>query len=148
MVPFTGKRGPRPSAKNASGACARTFICRTMSGKSSIGDPLLCCPRNPRKATIAIPVRTKMRKKPRNILVFVHHGEMLTATLLEQPPRFVFSKARIARFDHEKEPVVGRSCEAIPVENWVIPARQPVHDQHRDEAGERGEENRQFEHDR
>src|SRR4051812_17958700 len=101
-----GTRAPRLSAKNPSGACARTLGWRTMSGKSSIGERVLCCPRKPRNATIAMPVRKKMRKKPRNISVFVDDRDVLPAGLLKQLARFHFRKARIARFDGEEKPVV------------------------------------------
>src|SRR4051812_35000431 len=100
-----------------------------MSGKSSIGEPVLCCPRKPRNATIAIPVRKKMRKKPRNISVFVDDGDVLAAGLLEQLARFHFRKARIARFDGEEKSVVRRPLKAIPIKNWVIPSRQAIHDE-------------------
>jgi hypothetical protein len=38
-----------------------------MSGKTSIGEPVLFCPRKPKTATIATPVSKKIRKKPRSI---------------------------------------------------------------------------------
>src|SRR5215211_8576997 len=145
-VPATGTREPRLSPKNPSGACARTFGWRTMSGKSSIGEPLLRCPRKPRKATIAIPSRRKTRKKPRSISVLVHHGDVLAATLFQEPLRFAFSKARIARFDDQKKSVVRRAAKTVPVENRMVPARQSVHDQHGEERGESREKDRQLEH--
>src|SRR3954453_17728935 len=128
-VPATGTREPRLSAKNPSGAWARTFGCRTMSGKSSMGEAVLRCPRNPRNATSATPTSRKMRKKPRSILVFVHHGDVLAAGFLEKLLRFRFGEARIASFDHEEEAVVSRPAKTLPIENRMIPARQPVHDE-------------------
>src|SRR4029077_12838398 len=69
IVPATGKRGPRPSAKKSSGACARTLGCRTMSGKISDGGFVPFSPRKPKTATIAIMHSTKITKNPRSILV-------------------------------------------------------------------------------
>src|SRR6266581_2495975 len=73
---------------------------------------------------------------------------MLSAAFLEQLTRFLFAEARIARFDHKKEPIVGGALEALPVEHRMVPARQKIHAKHREESGESGKQNRQFEHDR
>ena len=89
-----------------------------------------------------------MRKKPRNISVFVDDRDVLAAGLLEQLARFHFSKARIARLDHQEKSVVGRATETFPIENRVIPARQTVHNEQSKEGGEGGKQNRQLKHDR
>src|SRR6266403_4932798 len=102
-----------------------------MSGKTSIGEPVLCSPRNPKIATITIPVRTKMRRNPRSMSVLVHNGDVLPAGVLEQVPRFVLVETRVAGFDSEKKPVVSHTCKPVPIEHGMVPARQPVHDKHR-----------------
>src|SRR2546421_9226592 len=146
-VPATGGREPRPSAKNASGAWARTFICRTMSGKTSIGEPVLVCPRKPNTATIATPISKKMRKNPRSIrLVFVDDGDVFAAALFQKLAGLQLDEARITGFDDEEKSVVGRAAESPPVEDGMIPARKAVHDEHREERGESGEENGELEH--
>src|SRR5438270_4389507 len=107
-----------------------------MSGKTSIGEPVLCSPRNPKIATITIPVRTKMRRNPRSISVLVHDGDVLPAGLLKQVARFVLVETRIARFDREEESIVGHACKSVPIEYGMIPARQSVHDEHGKKCGE------------
>src|SRR6267378_795196 len=119
-----------------------------MSGKTSIGEPVLCCPRNPKIATITIPVSKKMRRNPRSISFLVHDGDMLPAGLLEQVPCFVLVEARVARFDREKKSVVRHARKPIPIEYGMIPARQPVHDQYGEKGGECGKQNGQLKHDR
>src|SRR3712207_4629171 len=89
-----------------------------------------------------------MRKKPRSISVFVNHREMLSAGPLEELARFAFGEARIARFDDEEKAIVSRACETPPVENGMIPAWQPVHDEHGEKRGEGREEHRELKHDR
>ena len=66
----------------------------------------------------------------------------------KQVVRFHFSETRIARFDGEKKSVVGHAAETFPVENRMMPARQPIHDQIREKRGESGEKNGQLKHDR
>ena len=44
-----------------------------------------------------------MRKKPRNISVFVDDGDVLAAGLLEDLARFHFRKPGIACFDREEK---------------------------------------------
>src|SRR3989442_13662520 len=82
-VPVTGRRGPRPSEKKLSGACARTFIWRTMSGKISRGEPVLFCPRNPNTAMIAMVNKSEINRNPRNILVFVDDRDVLPPAFLQ-----------------------------------------------------------------
>src|SRR5689334_3377009 len=106
MVPLIGMREPRPSAKKLEGACARILGWRTISGKTSIGLPVLFCPRKPKMATSAIPKRTKIKRKPRNISVFVNDGDVLTAAAFEEFARLDLREARIARFNGQEETVV------------------------------------------
>src|ERR1700730_12433385 len=146
--PAIGSRGPRPSAKKFDGACARTFIWRTMSGKTSRGEPVLFCPRKPKMAINAIVNRSESKRKPRIILVLVHDGDVLAAGSLEQFLRFHFGETRIARLDREKESVVSRALETFLVENRVVPTRQPLHDLPGEESGKGREEHGQFKHDR
>jgi hypothetical protein len=54
-----------------------------MSGKTSVGGCVLFCPRNPNTATIAMVHKRKITKKPRNISVFVHDGDVLSAGLFQ-----------------------------------------------------------------
>src|SRR5260370_15409845 len=113
-----GTRGPRPSAKKSIGDCARTFCCRTISGKISHGVRQLCTPRKPHIATMTMPARTKMRKKPRSIsILLVHDGDVQPAGFEKQIVGFQFAKTRITRFDGEKKSVVSRASETVPVEN-------------------------------
>src|SRR6266702_3411786 len=105
IVPATGRRGPRPSAKKLSGACARTFIWRTMSGKTSSGGSVLFCPRNPNTAMIAMVNKSEINRNPRNILVFVHDRDVLSAGFLQQFAHASFGKARIARFNRQEKSV-------------------------------------------
>src|SRR3954469_24701704 len=148
-VPATGTREPRPSAKNFNGAWARTFIWRTMSGKTSTGDPVLVCPRKPNTAAIAMPIKRKMRKNPRSInLFFVDDGDVGSAALLQKLAGFELGKSRIARFDDQEKAVVRGAAEPAPVEDRVIPARQSVHDEQREKGGEGGEQDGELEHDR
>src|SRR5207253_6392060 len=144
-----GTRGPRPSPKKSIGDCARTFCWRTMSGKISHGVRVLCSPRKPHIATMTMPARTKMRKKPRSIsILLVHDGDVQPAGFEKQIVCFHFTETRIARFDGEKKSVVGRAAETVPVENGMMPARQPIHDQIRKEGRESREEYGQLKHDR
>ena len=47
-----------------------------------------------------------------------------------------------------KNPSLVTRLNRSPIENRMIPPRQPVHDQHREKGGEGREKNRQLEHDR
>src|SRR5437764_10301860 len=110
-----GVCGHRPSRKKSIGDCARTCCCRTISGKISHGVRVLCSPRKPHIATMTMPARRKMRKKPRSIsILLVHDGDVQPAGFEEQIVSFYFAKTRIACFDSEKKSVVGRASEAAP----------------------------------
>src|SRR5437764_13787076 len=147
MVLAIGTRGPRPSAKKSSGACARTFCCRTISGKISHGVRVLCSPRKPHIATITMPARKKMRRKPRSIsILLVHDGDVQPAGFKKQVMWFHFTETRVARFDREKKSVIGHAAETVPVEHGMVPARQPIHDQIRKKGGKGREEHRQLKH--
>src|SRR5437763_13032751 len=136
-----GTRGPRPSAKKSIGDCARTFCCRTMSGKISHGVRVLCSPRKPHIATMTMPARRKMRKKPRSIsILLVHDDDMQPAGFEKQIVCFCFTETRIARFNGEEKSIVGRARETIPVENGMIRARESVHHQVHKKCSERLEE--------
>ena len=80
---FADGRGPRPSAKNCKGDCARTFICRTMSGKSSHGSLVVFSPRNPSTATLASVIKREIKRKARSISVLVHDGDVLASGALK-----------------------------------------------------------------
>src|SRR5688572_31995670 len=82
------------------------------------------------------------------ILIFVDDRDVLAAALLQKLAGLEFGEARIARLDDEEKAVVGRAAEPPPVEDRVIPARQAVHDQHREESAESREEHGELEHDR
>src|SRR5688500_6517396 len=98
-----------------------------MSGKTSIGEPVLVCPRKPKTATYALPSSRKTRKKPRSInLIFVDDRHLLAAALLQKLPGLEFGKARFARLDDEEKAVIRRAAEPPPVKDRVIPARQTV----------------------
>src|SRR3954452_20116861 len=118
-----------------------------MSGKTSIGLPVLFCPRKPKIATSAIPKRRKIKKKPRSISVLVNNGDVLTAAAFEKVPRFHFREARIARLDGEEEAVIARAAESFPVKDRMMPTRQSVHNNPGEERGKSGEEHSQLEHD-
>src|SRR2546430_6720649 len=123
--------------RSSSGAGARTFCCRTISGKISQGVRVPCSPRKPHIATMTMPARRKMRKKPRSIsILLVHDGDVQPAGFDKQVVCFHFTETRIARFDGEKKSVVGHAAETVPVENGMMPARQPIHDQIRKKSGE------------
>src|SRR3954447_108850 len=119
-----------------------------MSGKTSIGLPVLFCPRKPKMATSATPKRRKIKRKPRNISVFVNDGDVLAAAALEELTCFHFGDARIARLDREKEAVIAGATESFPVKDRVMPAWQPVHDDPGEERRKSGEEHSELEHDR
>src|SRR5437763_7150802 len=142
-----GRRGPRASAKNPGGACARTFGCRTMSGISSHGGRGLFSPRKPAMAIMARAARTKMRRKPRSMLFLVDNGDVLTACLFEQGLSFLLAETRIARFNGEEKAVVGHAGETVPVEHGMIPARETVHDLPGEKSGEGREQNGELEYD-
>src|SRR5437764_11353079 len=136
-----GIRGPRPSPKKSIGDCARTFCCRTISGKISHGVRVLCSPRKPHIATMTMPARRKMRKKPRSIsILLVHDGDVQPAGLDKQIVCFHFTETGIARFDGEKKSVVGCASETVPVENGMMPTGQSVHDQIRKKGRKSAEE--------
>ena len=61
----------------------------------------------------------------------MHERYVQASDFFEQLPRFGFGKFWIARFDDEKESVVGRLCKALPVENRVIPFRQLIENEQR-----------------
>src|SRR5437588_6595006 len=137
-----GTRGPRPSAKKSIGDWARTFCCRTISGKISHGVRGLCSPRKPHIATMTMPARRKMRKKPRSIsILLVHDGDVQPAGFQKQIVCFHFTETRIARFDGEKKSIVGHAAETVPVENGMMLVRQPIHDHNRKKIGESREDN-------
>src|SRR5450432_2186946 len=73
---------------------------------------------------------------------------MLAASFFEQRKRVVFVKARIARLEDEEKSIVSHALESLPVEHWMVPAREEIHRQHGEERAEGGEQNRQFKHDR
>src|SRR5207248_6870456 len=99
-----GTRGPRPSPKKSIGDCARTFCWRTISGKISHGVRALCSPRKPHIATMTMPARRKMRKKPRSIsILLMHDGDVQPAGFEKQIVGFYFAETRIARFDSEEK---------------------------------------------
>src|SRR5205809_7739093 len=132
-------RGPRPSPKKSIGDCGRTFCCRTISGKISHGVRVLCSPRKPHIATMTMPARKKMRKKPRSIsILLVHDRDVQPAGFDKQIVGFHFTETRIARFDGEKKSVVGRTRKTVPVEYGMMPARQLVYDKY----GKKGRERR------
>src|SRR5207249_12112634 len=144
-----GTRGPRPSAKKSIGDCARTFCWRTISGKISHGVRVLCSPRKPHIATMTMPARTKMRRKPRSIsILLVHDGNVHPAGFLQQVVRFHFAETRIARFDGKEKAVISDAAETVPVKNGMMPARQTVHDLPGEKGGESREKHGQLEHDR
>src|SRR2546428_11910490 len=73
---------------------------------------------------------------------------MLATGFFQEFACLQFGKTRIACFDHKEKPIVGRAAEPLPVENWVIPAWQTVHDEHREERAEGRKKNRELKHDR
>src|SRR5947207_15425561 len=100
-------RGPRPSPKKSIGDCARTFCCRTISGKISHGVRVLCSPRKPHIATMTMPVRRNMRKKPRSIsILLVHDGDVHSAGYEQQVVCCDFAQTRIASLDGEETSIV------------------------------------------
>src|SRR3977135_1508729 len=90
-----------------------------------------------------------MRKNPRSItLVFVDDRYVFAAALFQKLAGLQFGEARIAGFDDEEKSVVGRAAESPPIEDGMIPARQAIHDEHREKRSEGREEYRELEHDR
>src|SRR5205814_8722973 len=113
------------------------FCCRNIAGNIPHAVRVLCSPRKPHIATMTMPARREMRKKPRSIsILLVHDGDVQPAGFEEQIVSFYFAKTRIARFDGEEKSVVGRASETVPVEHGMMPARQSVHDQIRKKGGE------------
>src|SRR5438034_11715857 len=107
-------RGPRPSPKKSIGDCARTFCCRTISGKISHGVRVLCSPRKPHIATMTMPARTKMRKKPRSVsIVLVHDGDVHSAGFEQQIVCFHFDEPRIAPSDGVPTSIVDRTRQPV-----------------------------------
>src|SRR4051794_26680442 len=119
-----------------------------MSGNISNGGSTLFFPRNPRNATIAIVRSNEMRRKPRIISVLVDDGDVLSAGALQKFASLDLGKPRIASLDSEEEAVVSHAAETRPVEHWMVPPRQTIHDLPGKKCGERGKQHRQFEHDR
>src|SRR5438067_10373501 len=144
-----GRRGPRPSPKKSIGDCARTFCCRTISGKISHGVRGLCSPRKPHIATMTMLASTKIRRKPRSIsILLVHDGNVPPAGHDQQVVRFRFAETRIARLDGKEKAVIGDAAETIPVKKGMMPARQTIHDLPGEKGGESREKYGQLEHDR
>src|SRR5437773_12035489 len=109
-----GTRGPRPSPKKSIGDCARTFCCRTISGKISHGVRVLCSPRKPHIATMTMPARRKMRKKPRSIsILLVHNGDVQPAGLDKQIVRCYFAETRILRPDRGETSIGGGASDTV-----------------------------------
>src|SRR5438045_7154513 len=118
-----GTRGPRLSAKKSMGDCARTFCCRTMSGKISHGVRPLFSPRKPQIATRTMLARKKMRRKPRNIsILVVHHRDVQPPGFRKQIVRFHFTETRIERLDRQEKSVIRCAAQSAPVENRTMPA--------------------------
>src|SRR5262249_24497204 len=125
--------------KKSIGDCARTFCCRTISGKISHGVRGLCSPRKPAIATMTMLASTKIRKKPRSIsILLVHDGDVHPAGFDQQAVRFRLAETRIARFDGQEKAIIGHPTETVPVEKRMMPAWQSVHDL----PGEKGGESR------
>src|SRR5436190_11857745 len=144
-----GTRGPRPSPKKSIGDCARTFCCRTISGKISHGVRGLCSPRKPHIATMTMLASTKIRRKPRSIsILLVHDGNVHPAGYDQQVVRFRFAETRIARFDGKEKAVIGDAAETVPVKKGMVPPRQAVHDLPGEKGRESREKHGQLEHDR
>src|SRR4051812_28989680 len=99
-----------------------------MSGNNSNGGAVLFSPRKPRYATAAMVTRIEIRKKPRSILVLVNDGYVLAAASFQKFSRFKLGEPRIPRFYCEEKAVVSRTAEPRPVEHWVIPAGQAIHE--------------------
>src|SRR5438552_19128481 len=120
-----------------------------MSGKISHGVRVLCSPRKPHIATMTMPARTKIRRKPRSIsILLVHDGDVQPTGFDKQIVCFHLTETRIARIDGEKKSVVGGAGKTIPAENGMMPARQPIHAQISKKSGESREKNGQLKHDR
>src|ERR1700745_579 len=73
IVPCTGGRAARPSAKKSLGFLNLTLDCRFMSPKNSIGGAVLCSPRVPRSATAKAQNKTKPIRKFLIMLVKQRH---------------------------------------------------------------------------
>ncbi len=147
--PSTGMRDRRDhQQRNPSGAWAALSAVAPCPGKSRSASRSLVWPRKPRNATIAIADQQEDEEESR-----AAYQSSCTTVSAGRPflraagVASVLGKSRIARFDHEEEPVVRRPAEPLPVEHRMIPARQSVHDQHGEERGEGREENRQLKHD-
>jgi hypothetical protein len=71
----------------------------------------------------------------------VDYRYVLAATLFEEFAGLEFGKAGIPCLDYQEESIIRRAAEALPIEDRVIPARQTVHEKHREKGGEGGEMN-------
>src|ERR671936_881652 len=80
-------------------------------------------------------------------LVLVHDGDMLSAGLLQQLVHAVFRKPRVASFDCQEKSVIGHAAETFPVEQRMVPARQPIHALPCKKCSKRREKHREFKHD-
>src|SRR5207253_3505713 len=79
--------------------------------------------------------------------VLVNDRDVLAAATFEEVARFEFGETRVARFDDEKEAVVGCATEPLPIEQGMMPARQAVHDLPREECSKGPKQHRELEHD-
>jgi len=91
---------------------ARTFIWRHHIGETSLAGGALC-PRNPKTARVAIRTKQKSTRKPRNIFILVHNGDV-SPPVLSSNSRTPFSVNRgFARSIARKNPVVAHADKSF-----------------------------------
>ena len=68
--------------------------------------------------------------------------------LFEQLPRVALVELRVDSLDHQEEAIIRHTGEALLQVERMVVARQPVQDQHREQRGDRAEQDGQLEGDR
>src|SRR5207249_5763365 len=76
--------------------------------------------------------------------LFLHHFDVLAAGRFEQLAGFGFRIFRVAGFDHDEKPVMGRLREPAMFQEWMMESGQPIQKEHAEQGPERAEQNRQL----
>jgi hypothetical protein len=69
-------------------------------------------------------------------ITFIKQRYFYSADPFEEFWSFRFSKARIERFDHEEERVIGNSLKRLVIKEGMMKPGKPVHDENAKKSGE------------